>query len=105
MVSLFLEETKEELLQGIYEDTEWLIRLVENLLSMTRFDEGKMKIKKNMELVEEVVYEAVQRTSKRFKDHKIKVTVPEEVIIAPMDGSLIEQVLINLFDNAIEIYT
>jgi len=99
---LISNETKEELLQGIYEDTEWLIRLVENLLSMTRFDEGKIKIKKNMELVEEVVYEAVQRTSKRFKDHKIKVTVPEEVIIAPMDGNLIEQVLINLFDNALK---
>ena len=99
---LISDETKEELLQGIYEDTEWLIRLVENLLSMTKFDEGKIKIKKNMELVEEVVYEAVQRTSKRFKDHKIKVTVPEEVIIAPMDGNLIEQVLINLFDNALK---
>ncbi|WP_171787073.1 DUF4118 domain-containing protein [Clostridium beijerinckii] len=99
---LISEKTKGELLQGVYDDTEWIIRLVENLLSMTRFDGGKMKIKKGMELVEEVVYEAVQRTSKRFKEHKIKVTVPEEVIMAPMDGSLIEQVLINLFDNAIK---
>jgi len=99
---LISKDKEEELLQGIYEDTEWLIRLVENLLSMTKFDEGKMKIKKNMELVEEVVYEAVQRTSKRFKDHKIKVAVPEEVIIAPMDGSLIEQVLINLIDNSLK---
>lgn len=100
--TLISKEKKEELLQGIYEDTEWLIRLVENLLSMTRVDEGKMKITKNLELVEEVVYEAVQRTSKRFKEHKIKVTVPENVIMAPMDGSLIEQVLINLMDNALK---
>lgn len=100
--NLISDETKEELLQSVYEDTEWLIRLVENLLSMTKFDEGKIKIKKNMELVEEVVYEAVQRTSKRFKDHKVKVTVPEDVIMGPMDGSLIEQVLINLFDNALK---
>lgn len=99
---LISEKTKGELLQGVYEDTEWLIRLVENLLSMTRFEGGNIKIRKVMELVEEVVYEAVQRTSKRFRDHKIKVTVPDEVIIAPMDGSLIEQVLINLFDNAIK---
>lgn len=96
------EETKEELIQGIYDDTEWLIRLIENLLSMTRFDGGNLKIKKSMELVEEVVYEAVQRTSKRFKDHTIRVTVPEDVIMAPMDGNLIEQVLINLFDNALK---
>ncbi|MVX66682.1 DUF4118 domain-containing protein [Clostridium chromiireducens] len=100
--NLISEETKGELLQGIYDDTEWLIRLVENLLSMTRFDGGNLKIRKSIEIVEEVVYEAVQRTSKRFKDHKIEVTVPEEVIMVPMDGSLIEQVLINLFDNAVK---
>lgn len=96
------KERNDELLMGIYEDTEWLIRLVENLLSMTRLNDGKMKINKNMELVEEVVFEAVQRTSKRFKDHKLKVTVPENVIMVPMDGGLIEQVLINLIDNALK---
>lgn len=99
---LISEGTKDELLHGVYEDTEWLIRLVENLLSMTRLDKGKMEIKKSMELVEEVVYEAVQRTSKRFKDHKIEVTVPKEIIMVPMDGGLIEQVIINLIDNALK---
>lgn len=94
------EETKKELLNGMYDDTEWLIRLVENLLSMTKFDEGNMEIKKNIELVEEVVSEAVQRSSKYFKHHEIKVSVPENVIMVPMDGSLIEQVIINLLDNA-----
>ncbi|WP_077863728.1 sensor histidine kinase [Clostridium saccharobutylicum] len=100
--NLISEETRAELLESVYDDTEWLIRLVENLLSMTRFDGGKMKIKKEMELVEEVAYEAVQRSSKRIKDHEIKVTVPEDVIMVPMDGRLIEQVLINLIDNAIK---
>lgn len=99
---LISKETEAELLQGIYDDTEWLIRLIENLLSMTKFDEGNMQIKKEMELVEEVVYEVVQRTSKRFIDHKIKVTVPENVIMVSMDGNLIEQVLINLIDNALK---
>lgn len=100
--NLISEKTRGELLQSVYDDTEWLIRLVENLLSMTRFDGGDMKVKKDTELVEEVVYEAVQRISKRSADHEIKVTVPEAVIMAPMDGSLIEQVLINLIDNAIK---
>lgn len=96
------KETEKNLLQGVYEDTEWLIRLVENLLSITRFDEGKMQIKKNIEVVEEVVAEAVQRSIKRFKNHKIKVSIPEDPIMVPMDGNLIEQVLINLMDNAIK---
>lgn len=96
------EETKRNLLEGIYDDTEWLIRLVENLLSMTKFDEGRMEIKKEIELVEEVVSEAVQRSSKYAKNHKIKVSVPENVIMVPMDGSLIEQVIINLVDNAVK---
>jgi two-component system sensor histidine kinase KdpD len=99
---LISKETKDELLFGVNEDTEWLIRLVENLLSMTRLEEGKLKIKKNMELVEEVVYEAIQRSSKRLKEYKLKVTVPENLVMVPMDGSLIEQVLINLIDNALK---
>lgn len=100
--NLISKEKNQELIEGIYEDTEWLIRLVENLLSMTKFDEGKIEIKKSMELIEEVVYEAVQRTSKQSKEHNIKITIPQEVIMAPMDGSLIEQVLINLIDNSLK---
>lgn len=94
------ENVKQSLLKGVYDDTEWLIRLVENLLSMTRFDEGNVRIDKNMELVEEVLTESAQRSSKYFRDHEIKIDAPEEMIMAPMDGSLIEQVLINLIDNA-----
>lgn len=100
--NLISEETKNELLNSVYDDTEWLIRLVENLLSMTRLNDGNMNLKKDIEIVEEVVYEAVQRCSKRDLNHQIKVTIPEEVIMAPMEGSLIEQVLINLIDNAIK---
>ncbi|MCI1945458.1 sensor histidine kinase [Clostridium luticellarii] len=94
------EEVKQNLLTGVYDDTEWLIRLVENLLSMTKFDDGSVKINKNMELVEEILAEAAQRSSKYFKDHEIKISAPSEMIMAPMDGKLIEQVLINLIDNA-----
>lgn len=96
------ENTKKDLLIGIYDDTEWLIRLVENLLSMTRFEEGNVDIVKSMELVEDVVSEAVQRSSKCFKYHRVKVNIPENIIMVSMDGSLIEQVLINLFDNAVK---
>ena len=97
---LITEAMKKNLLESVYDDTEWLIRLVENLLSMTKVDEGKMQVKKQPEVVEEVVYEAVQRSEKYFNKNKISVNVPEDILIANMDGSLIEQVLINLIDNA-----
>ncbi len=99
---LISEQTKKILLEGIYEDTEWLIRLVENLLSMTRFDQGKIKINKNLEVVEEVISESINISTKHYKKNKIKVNMPENLIMAHMDGSLIEQVLINLIDNAIK---
>ncbi|MTI56568.1 sensor histidine kinase [Geosporobacter ferrireducens] len=95
-------ETVNELLNGIYEDSEWLTRLVENLLSMTRIDEGKLQLRKKPESIEEVISEAIQHIKKRAKDHVIKVQIPEDIFIVPMDGKLIEQVLINLIDNAIK---
>lgn len=91
-----------ELLNGIYEDSEWLTRLVENLLSMTKIDEGKLQLKKSPEAVEEVISEAIHHISKRSKNHTIKVKIPDFLLIVPMDGKLIEQVLINLIDNAIK---
>lgn len=91
-----------ELLQNVYEDAGWLIHAVENILSITRIDEGKMEIKKNLEAVEEIVAEAVSRVRKLAGTRKIKVKIPEELILLPMDGMLIEQVLVNLIDNAIK---
>jgi two-component system sensor histidine kinase KdpD len=91
-----------ELLQNVYEDAGWLIHAVENILSITRIDEGKMEIKKNLEAVEEIVAEAVSRVKKLAGAHSIKVKIPEELIMLPMDGMLIEQVLVNIIDNAIK---
>lgn len=93
---------KRELLQNVYEDTSWLIHTVENILSITRIDEGRIEIVKNMEAIEEIVGEAVSRIKKLSSNHTIKINIPEELIIIPMDGMLIEQVLINLIDNAIK---
>lgn len=93
---------KEKLLQGIYEDTSWLIHSIENILSMTRMDEGNLSIHKSMEAVEEVVGEAISRVEKLLADHTIRVRIPDELVMLPMDGILIEQVLVNLLDNAIK---
>jgi two-component system sensor histidine kinase KdpD len=95
-------DVKRQLLVDIFEDSKWLIHSVENILSITRMDDGKVSINKNIELVEEVVSEAVLRIKKLDTQHEIKITIPDEPIMIPMDGILIKQVLINLFDNAIK---
>lgn len=97
----FTETLKLQLLTDIKEDSEWLIRMVENLLSVTRIDEGTMKVNKVPEAVEEIAATAVRRIRKRFPQQEIQVKVPTELILVPMDGKLIEQVLINLMENAI----
>ena len=93
-------DVKRQLLVDIFEDSKWLIHSVENILSITRMDDGKVSINKNIELVEEVVSEAVLRIKKLDTQHEIKITIPDEPIMIPMDGILIKQVLINLLDNA-----
>lgn len=91
-----------ELLKGVYEDASWLMHSVENILNMTRIDEGRIEIKKNMEAVEEIVAEAVSRIKKLSKNHVIKINIPSDLIMLPMDGTLVEQVIVNLLDNAIK---
>lgn len=98
---LLTDETKKDLLDGINEEAEWLRTLVENVLSMTRFDEGKIKLEKNMEAMEEIVAEAVSRVKKRAGRRTINVSMPKDNLIIPVDGMLIEQVLVNLLDNAL----
>ncbi|RDY22943.1 sensor histidine kinase KdpD [Romboutsia maritimum] len=102
----YLDETiVDELLNGVYEDSQWLIRLVENLLSMTKIDEGKLEVKKNLEIVEEVIAEALNHIKKRIEDVPINISIPNQVMFVPMDAKLIEQVLINLIDNALKYTT
>lgn len=95
-------EIEKQLLTDIKEDSEWLIRMVENILSVTRIDEGRMAVKKDPEAVEEIIGSAVNRIRKRFKEQEIHVEVPSELLLVKMDGKLIEQVLINLMENAIK---
>lgn len=96
------QETKGKLLTNIYDDASWLIRLVENLLSVTKLNEEGVSLKKTPEAVEEVVAEAVSRIRNKYPDVAIKVKVPDELLIVLMDGTLIEQVIINLLENAIK---
>ena len=95
------EYERTELVSNIKEDSEWLLNMVENLLTITRIDNNSQdKVKKSPEVVEEVVSEAIQRLRKRLSDVRIKVHMPNDFLMIPMDATLIEQVLINLLENA-----
>ena len=92
---------KRELVRHIGEDADWLLNMVENLLTVTRIREGRASVNKSLEPVEEVMSEAVFRLKKRIPDANIRILLPEEFIMIPMDAMLIEQVLINLLENAV----
>ncbi|WP_286082474.1 sensor histidine kinase [Parablautia intestinalis] len=94
------EKEKLSLVSHIREDSNWLLNMVENLLSVTRIDQHSMKIATSMEPVEEVISEAVLRFHKRYPDARVQVRVPEDFLMIPMDAMLIEQVIINLVENA-----
>ena len=86
---------------NIYEESNWLLNMVENLLSVTRIQGDSLSINTTEEPVEEVVGEALEKLKKRYPDAAIRVKIPEEFLMIPMDAVLIEQVTINLLENAI----
>ena len=97
------EEQKKVLYNDIYEDSVWLINLVENLLSITRIDKGSMNLNIESELIEEVIEEALNHVNRNKIDHKIEVIInDDEFLMAKMDSRLIVQVIINIVDNAIK---
>ena len=96
------DETKEQIFSDIYDDSEWLIQLVENLLSVTRFENGGMKINKSLEVLDDVVDEAVKHIDRNKTEHRITIERPEDLVVADMDAKLIAQVIINLINNAIK---
>lgn len=93
--------TKHQIYTDIYDDSEWLTGVVENLLSITRLNDGRLKLKFTDQLLDEVIAESLRHISRKHEDHQI-VTECDELILAHMDVRLILQVLINLIDNAIK---
>lgn len=92
-------EERVELLSDARKDTEWLINMVENLLSITRMEGGTPNLRKELQAVEEVMSEAAGRFRKQYPDLNVELAVPNEILFAPMDAMLIEQVIINLLIN------
>lgn len=95
------DEKKNSIVTHIQEDAHWLLNMVENLLSVTRIYSQSSRIRKTDESVEEVVSAAMNRLKKRIPGASVDVSVPDELLIIPMDAILIEQVLTNLLENAV----
>ena len=95
-------DTIRQMCGDIYDDSAWLTNLVENLLAVTKIEEGRMRLQKQPHLVEEIVTEALQHISRKQTEHTITVHHQNELLLAKCDARLIIQVIINLVDNAIK---
>ena len=95
------EATRHQIYTDIYDDSEWLIGVVENLLSITRLNDGRLKFKFTDQLLDEVIAESLRHISRKHDDYKIMADC-EELVLVRMDVQLIIQVLVNLIDNAIK---
>ena len=105
-VSVLLEspevsEKNLSMLSDIKQDADSLIVMVENLLSVTRVQDGTMPLKKREDLLEEVAGDALLTVRRRFPDCRVELELPEDILYLPMDSLLVRQVMVNLLENAI----
>lgn len=92
---------KRALVSQIREDADWLLHMVENLLSVTRItDSGEGTLKKTPEAMEEILLDAISTIRKRYPSMQVRMSLPEDLLIVPMDPLLIKQVIMNLLENA-----
>lgn len=96
------DEQKEKIVAGIKEDSEWLVRMVENLLSVTRIDSGNVKLIKTPTVLDELIDSVMLKFRKRYPSQTVAIDIPDTMVIIPMDAILIEQVLVNILENAVQ---
>ncbi len=94
-------QQKEKMLISIQEDAQWLTRMVENLLSITKLDGTNVRLFKTSTVLDEFLDTALIRFHKRYPSQEVSVDLPDEFITIQMDALLIEQVLINILENAV----
>lgn len=98
----FDEKTKKQLTLDIYDDSVWLINLVENLLSVSRIDNGSVNLHMEAQLVEEIFTEALQHVNRKINEHLVEIELEDDFLMVDADVKLIIQVIINIVDNAIK---
>ena len=95
------KERQMKLLGDIRTDAEWLRRMVENLLSVTRVDTETVRLSKHSTVLEELIDTVLVKFHKHYPNQQVQVQIPEDFVSIPMDPVLIEQVLMNLLENAV----
>ena len=94
-------ERHRKMLGDVRNDAQWLVRMVENLLSVTRIDGDKVRLAKHDTVLEELIDAVLVKFRKHYPQQQVHVQIPEEFVSIPMDAILIEQVLMNLLENAV----
>ena len=94
------EDSRRELLQTIYEEADRLALHVDNLLEMTRIQAGQVKVRKELQPLEETLGAACRRLERQLKGRDVKIALPPDLPLVPADGVLLEQVFFNLLENA-----
>lgn len=95
------DEEKNTLISDIRDEADWLIKIVENILSITRISNEDAKIEKRPEVIEEIIGETVGKFKKQHPDIRLSVSVPDDILFIPMDATLIEQVILNILENCV----
>ncbi len=96
------EETRMRIYLDIREDSRWLIRVVQNILSVTRLENKDLKLNRSVELMDDVIEEALRHIDREAEHRNIVFERSEEFLFAELDPSLIGQVIINLVNNAVK---
>lgn len=99
--NMLTERKQDIMLKNIEEDSEWLIRMVENLLFITRINNDQIKLKKTSVILDELVDSVMTKFLNRYPNQKVIIKIPEDIVVISADPLLIEQVLINLLENAV----
>ncbi len=98
----FDADTKKQIYSDIYDDSMWLINLVENLLYATRIEEGRMTLNTSTELLGDLVEEAVKHAGRQTAGHSLSAVYEDDMMLVKADGKLIVQVIANMVDNAVK---
>lgn len=98
----FDEDTKKQIYSDIYDDSLWLINLVENLLYATRIEEGRMTLNMSTELLSDLVEEAVRHAGRQMCGHHLSAVYEDDMVFVQADGKLMVQAIANMVDNAVK---